>query len=162
MGQITKLSFMTAFVLTSAIGLTFGDSSSDFGKRIAGTYLSNTVDDALIIQLASDGSMTGILSEQFLNLGVVGESFSDTLGTWKRVGYRTILVTSVDVAFEKDVFLGVAAARYVIHFDRHFRRAKLNCTGAIYPPGVDPFSKDAEPIDDSEFECNEYFLKRLP
>lgn len=152
---------MTLAILESAIGVATADGRNEFGEWIAGTYLANTADDALILQLGTDGSTTVILSEQFSG-GVVGEFFSDTLGQWKRVGRRTIVVHSVDVAIDNSEFFGIAAAKYVIHFDRRFRRAKLNCTGAIYPPGVDPFSPDAEPIDETEFDCTDYSLKRLP
>lgn len=149
------------FVLSLAVGMAVAEDRPDFGERIAGTYLSNTEDDAVILQLGRDGNLTAILSEQFLNLGVIGESFSDTLGSWKRAGSRKIVASTVDIAFDGEVFVGVAAAKYVISFDPPFRTAYVGCTGALFPPGVDPFAKEAEPIPGSEFTCNEYTLKRL-
>ena len=161
MRQFVLLIVTATFVWSSAVGMAVAENGQDFGERIAGTYLSNTEDDAVILQLGRDGNLTVILSEQFLNLGVIGESFSDTLGTWKRAGSRKIVASAVDIAFDGEVFVGVAAAKYVVSFDHPFRTAFLSCTGALFPPGVDPFAKDAEPIPGSEFTCNEYTLKRL-
>jgi hypothetical protein len=153
---------VAAAVWSSVMGTAVAEHRSDFGEEIAGTYLANTQDNALIVQLGRDGSMTAILSEQFLKLGVIGESFSDTLGNWRRIGSRAIVVHSVDIAFDGETFVGVAAAKYMVRFDRHFRKALLNCTGAIFGPGVVPFSEDAEPLPGTEFACNEYLLDRIP
>jgi hypothetical protein len=161
MRQFMKRSLFAA-LLFSAPGMAFAEHSRDLEREIAGTYLSTLENDALILQLGRDGNMTIIFAEQFLNLGVIGEDFSNTKGNWKRVGLRRIVAHSVDIAFEGPELVGVAAARYVIDFDRHLQNARLNCTGAIFAPGVDPFSEDAEPLPGSVFACNEYFLKRLP
>ena len=53
---------------------------------------------------------------------------------------------------------------YIIKFDRWYQSARVTCKGEIYPPGMDPFSPDAEPISESEFTCGEEGLvfHRLP
>ncbi|HXV65310.1 MAG TPA: hypothetical protein VEK15_31735, partial [Vicinamibacteria bacterium] len=117
MRQLVLLVSTATFVLSSAVGLAIAENRSEFGERVAGTYLSNGGDDAVILQLGRDGNVTVILSEQFLSLGVIGESFSDTLGTWKRAGNRKIVASSVNIAFDGEIFVGVAAAKYVISFD---------------------------------------------
>lgn len=161
MRQLVLLVSTATFVLSSTVGLAIAENRSEFGERVAGTYLSNGGDDAVILQLGRDGNMTVILSEQFLSLGVIGESFSDTLGTWKRAGNRKIVASSVNIAFDGEIFVGVAATKYVISFDPPFGTAFLGCTGALFSPGVDPFAPNAEPIPGSEFTCNEYTLARL-
>lgn len=149
-------------LLSSVAGLARATSSRGFSGEIAGTYLSTSADDALILQLDRDGNMTVIFALQFLNLGVIGEDFSNSKGHWKRAGGRRIVANAVDIAFDQGMLIGVAAARYVIDFDHHLRNARLNCTGGIFAPGVDPFSPDAEPLPDTEFACNEYLLERVP
>jgi hypothetical protein len=154
-----KILVMTATLLSS--GLALAEGSRGFEGQIAGTYLSTSADDALILQLDGDGNVTVIFALQFLNLGVIGEDFSNSKGHWKRAGGRRIVANTVDIAFDEGMLIGVAAARYVIEFDRHLRKARLNCTGAIYAPGVDPFSRDAEPLPETEFACNEFILERV-
>jgi hypothetical protein len=160
--RLSMISLVAMVYLSSAAGTALAEHSRDFGGEIAGTYLATVNDDALILQLDRDGNMTVTFALQFLNLGVVGEDFSDTKGAWKRTGSRTIVAKSVDIAFDGPTLIGVGAARYEIAFDRHFRNAVLNCQGAIYPPGVEPFSNGAEPISGSEFECHTYMLHRIP
>jgi hypothetical protein len=163
MRNLLKSLLMAAALLPSVPGLARAESSRGFSaRRIPGTYLSISEDDALILQLDRDGNMTVIFALQFLNLGVIGEDFSNSKGYWKRAGGRRIVANAVDIAFDEGMLIGVAAARYVIEFDRRLRNARLNCTGAIFAPGVDPFSKDAEPLPGTEFACNEYMLKRVP
>ena len=61
-----------------------------------------------------------------------------------------------------DVFVGIAAVRYTISFDRGYRNVVLECQGALYEAGVDPFDDGSEPIPMSEFECGQIPLGRVP
>jgi hypothetical protein len=161
MRQVVRISLVVAVVLSLAVGIALAEHPGDFSKQIAGTYLLTSESNALILQLKRDGNMTLIISDQFLNQGILDQSFSDTLGTWKRAGSHKVVVNTVNIAFDADTFVGVAAVRYELSFDRHFQEAVLSCNGAIYAPGVDPFS-GADPLTDSEFDCGELHLKRLP
>lgn len=162
MRSLSKLCLIAAVLLSFMVRTAGAKHSRDFGDEIAGTYLATVENDVLILQLGSDGTMTVIFAEQFLHLGVLGEDFSNTKGDWKRVARRRIVASSVDIAFDGPTLLGVASTRYAIAFDRRFREAVLECTGAIYPPGVSPFAQDADPVPGSEFECDPYILERLP
>ena len=128
-------------------------NTTDADQGIAGTYITIKSDGANILQLTEDGNMTFIMSDQFINKGIVGESYSNTKGNWKEIGERQIAVSTVDVTFKDGKFAGVAYADYTIEFDENYEVAYLNCQGAIYPPGVDPMAADAQPIDGSQFKC---------
>lgn len=161
MRDVRKHALAAILISSCTAGMALAEHRSDFGEELAGTYLLNSEENGVIMQLSSDGNMLLIFSEEFLNLGIIGESFSDTLGSWKKAGRRKIVVETVNIAFS-DLFLGIAAVTYRIRFDRHYRQAKLECKGAIYAPGVDPYAPGAEPIPDSAFECDELTLRRLP
>ena len=83
----------------------------------------------------------------------MSDPFSNTLGFWKRSGFRELTATAVDITFESDGgdFVGVAAATYFFQFDKWFQSARVTCEGMIFPPGVNPFAPGAEPISGSEF-----------
>ena len=160
--------FMTAMALLGVLGQTSPTSAfgpDGFGAHGVGTYLAIQEDSATILQIHRDGTMGLIFSGQFAG-GVLSDPFSNTLGSWKRSGLRELTATTVDITFESEggVFVGVAAATYIIKFDRWYQSARVTCKGEIYPPGVDPFSPDAEPISGSEFTCGEEGLvfHRLP
>ena len=129
----------------------------------AGTYLSTQPEAAHILQISADGNMTFIMSWQFDNEGVIGESYSNTKGNWKMSGPKTITAGTADIAFKNGAFIGVAYSRYNIQFDKGFQGAALTCSGALYPPGVNPLDQDAQPIAGSEFTCSEPIrFERIP
>jgi hypothetical protein len=139
------------------------DARGDLGDKIAGTYLAVQDDGAQVLQINGDGNLSVIFSLQFTNGGVVHEAFSDTLGSWSRTGRREITARTADLAFRSaSEFLGVGAATYVIEFDRRFQTAIVTCEGAIYPPGVNPFDVDAEPIAGTEFTWSASEFHRIP
>jgi len=134
-----------------------------FPWPIAGTYLSVEQDGANIMQISADGNMSFITSDQFAGLGGLGESYSDTLGSWKWTGTRKITAELLDIGFDKDdgTFVGVAAYTAFIKFSRDLKTANLTCKGAVFGPGVDPFGPGAEPITGSEFTCGEMKFQRV-
>jgi hypothetical protein len=135
------------------------------GKTSTGTYLAIENDGATILQINRDRTLSLIVSSQFEG-GVLSDPFSNTLGSWKRSGFRELTATTVDITFQSEGgdFVGVAAATYFIKFDRRFQSARVTCEGSIFPPGVNPFAPGAEPISGSEFTCGEegIFFHRLP
>jgi hypothetical protein len=133
-------------------------------NKIAGTYLSITSDGAVIMHIHADGTLSMILSEQFAGGGVIGESYSNGLGTWKWTGWLGITATTVDIGYEPSdgAFVGVSAARNWITFSSDFDTATLTCEGAVFPPGVNPFESGAEPIPGSEYTCGELVFHRIP
>src|SRR5262249_50105081 len=121
---------------------------------IAGTYLRVTENGAEILQISRDGNLSFILSSQFSGGGVLGESFSNTLGSWKKTGTREITAGTVDLTFKNGAeFMGVAATTNVIKVERKFQTATMTRQGRIFPPGVDPFHPGAIPVPNSEFTC---------
>ena len=146
----------------AALGQANPASVQGLGGKIAGTYLAVQDDGAQVLQIGRDGNLRAVLSIQFTGGGVLGESFSNTLGSWHTTGRREVTATTVDLTFQSgNVFFGVAAATFVITFDETFETAIATSEGAIFPPGVNPFDADAEPIAGSEFRSRLEF-HRIP
>ena len=146
---------VATFLVSGQAGRALADEEAGLGDKVAGTYLAVTENGATILQISRDGNLSSILSIQFTGGGVIGESFSNTLGSWKKTGTREITATTVDLSFQSfgPGFIGVAATTYVIKFDQKFQTGTMTCQGRIFPPGVDPFKLGANPILDSEFTC---------
>ena len=140
-----------------------GQASVDgLGDKIAGTYLAVQQDGAQVLQIGRDGNLRVVLSIQFSGGGVLGESFSNTLGSWNTTGRRQVTARTVDLTFQNgNVFFGVAAATFVITFDETFQTAIATSEGAIFPPGVNPFAADAQPIAGSGFRSR-FEFHRIP
>jgi hypothetical protein len=160
--------FMTvlmAWLLFLPVSSAFAFDIGGIGERSAGTYLSVEGDESTIMQISKDGNLSLIFSDQFSG-GVFGDPFSNTLGSWKRSGKRELTANAADITFDATTkeLVGVGAAIYVIKFDKWFRSAIMTCQGAIYAPGVNPFSPGATPIPDSDFTCGDEGLvfHRLP
>jgi hypothetical protein len=49
-----------------------------------------------------------------------------------------------------------------MEFDKKFQTVTVSCEGAIFPPGVDPFEADAEPIAGTEFTWSASAFHRIP
>src|SRR5262244_2779439 len=113
---------VATFLVSGLAGRALADEDGGLGNKIAGTYLAVLVDGAQMLQISRDGNLSFIFSIQFSPSGVLGESFSDTLGSWKRTGQREITAGAANLAFQNgSVFFGVAATTYVIKFDQKFQ-----------------------------------------
>lgn len=133
-------------------------------NKIAGTYLEIKGDGANIMHIHADGNLSIISSEQFAGGGIIGESYSNSLGTWKWTGWLEITATTVNICYEPadGAFVGVGATTNWITFNSDFDTATLTCEGAVFPPGVDPCDPGAEPIPGSEYTCGEAVFHRIP
>jgi hypothetical protein len=162
---VLLIAALATFFVVGPASPTFAFDLGGLGKKSAGTYLAIQNDEVTILQIHQDGCLSLINSFQFEG-GVLGDPFSNTLGSWKRSGLRELTATAVDITFKSESgnFVGVAAATYLIKFDKWFQSARVTCEGAIFAPGVNPFSPGAEPISGSEFTCGEEGLlfHRLP
>ena len=158
----TKRSFAILMVFLIPIGLS-ASLGWAAGKDVGGTYLDTQNGASTIMQISRDGNFGLIASEQFGGGGVLGESFSNSLGTWKWTGKSKISAKTVNIAFDagNGSFTGVAAVTYFITFSKDLKTATLTCQGAIFPPGVDPFKAGATPIAGSEFTCGESQFNRI-
>jgi hypothetical protein len=151
---------VATFLVSGQAGRALADEEAGLGDKVAGTYLAVTENGATILQISRDGNLSSILSIQFTGGGVIGESFSNTLGSWKKTGTREITATTVDLNFKSDLnfqsgpeFIGVAATTNIMKFDQKFQTGTMTCQGSIFPPGVDPFQPKAKAITNSEFTC---------
>jgi hypothetical protein len=145
---------VATFLVSGQAGRALADEEGGLGDKIAGTYLAVSENGAEILQISRDGNLSFILSIQFSGGGALGESFSNTLGSWKKTGTREITATTVDLNFQSGPgFIGVAATTNIMKFDQKFQTGTMTCQGRIFPPGVDPFQPGAIPIPNSEFTC---------
>ena len=146
----------------SVLGQARPASVEGLGGKIAGTYLAVQEDGAQVLQIGRDGNLRAILSIQFTGGGVLGASFSNTMGSWNTTGRREITARTVDLTFQSgNVFVGVAAATLIITFDETFETAIATSVGAIFPPGVNPFDANAQPIAGSAFSSR-FEFHRIP
>ena len=151
---------VATFLVSGQADRALADEEAGLGDKVAGTYLAVTENGATILQISRDGNLSSILSIQFTG-GVIRESFSNTLGSWKKTGTREITATTVDLNFQSvpgqngPVFIGVAATTNIMKFDQKFQTGTMTCQGSIFPPGVDPFKLKPgdKPIPGSEFTC---------
>ena len=145
---------VATLLVSGQAGRALADEQAGLGDKVAGTYLAVTENGATILQISRDGNLSFISSIQFTGGGVLGESFSNTLGSWKKTGTREITATTLDLTFQSGPgFIGVAATTNIINFDQKFQTGTMTCQGRIFPPGVDPFQPGAIPIPKSEFTC---------
>ena len=160
---LALIAVATSWVLGQA-DRALADEEGGLGGKIAGTYLAVMENGAQVLQISQDGNLSFIFSTQFSPGGVLGESFSDTLGSWKKTGQREITAGTVNLTFQNfgPGFIGVAATTYVIKFDQKFQTGTVSCQGRIFPRGVDPFQRGATPIANSEFTCPATEFHRIP
>ena len=146
---------VATFLVSGQAGRALADEEAGLGDKVAGTYLAVTENGATILQISRDGNLSSILSIQFTGGGVIDESFSNTLGSWKKTGTREITATTVDLNFQSGEFIGVAATTNIMKFDQKFQTGTMTCQGSIFPPGVDPFKLKPgdKPIPGSELTC---------
>jgi hypothetical protein len=148
--------------------LVFGASLAvaDGGRGdFAGTYLASLPERAEILQLHQDGTAEITLSDQ-VTAGAGGFTFSDSLGSWKVTGPRTLSARFLNLNFDvtgPPSFTGTAVVDYVYQFSANFRTITVTCQGKIFPTGADPFNPSSVPY--VTFDCsylNGFVYQRMP
>jgi hypothetical protein len=136
------------------------------GANFTGTYVATLPERAEIFQLHRDGNLEITLSDQVTS-GAGGFTFSDSLGTWRMTGPRTLFARVVNLNFDVTgpaaTFSGTAVVEYKLQFAEDYRSFSATCQGKIFPPGQEPFSSSSTPV--TTFDCSYlhgYFHKRVP
>ena len=136
------------------------------GNDIAGTYIATLPDRAEILQLHRDGTAGMTLSDQVTS-GAGGFTFSDSFGSWRRTGPKTLAVRMVNLNFDVTgpaaTYSGAAVVDYALEFDTGFDTFAASCEGEIFPPGVDPLDPGSIPV--ATFDCaylDGFFYQRVP
>lgn len=135
-------------------------------EGFAGTYIATLPERAEILQLHRDGTAEMTLSDQ-VTFGAGGFTFSDSFGSWKEAGPRTLNARFVNLNFDltgsAPAYSGAAVVDYVLQFAPGFRTFTASCSGKIYATGVDPLAPGSTPV--TEFDCaylNGYRYRRVP
>ncbi len=142
----------------------FADSPPNAGD-FAGTYTATLPERAEILQLHRDGTAEITLSDQ-VTAGAGGFTFSDSFGSWKAVGSRTLRARFLNLNFDvtgTPSYTGVAVVDYTLQFAPSFRTFSASCDGKIYATGVDPFASGSVPV--VTFDCaylDGFLYKRMP
>lgn len=136
------------------------------GTDFSGTYMATLPERAEILQLHRDGTAEITLSDQ-VTAGAGGFTFSDSFGSWKITGPRTLTARFLNLNFDitgpAATYSGAAVVSYTFQFAPTFQTFAASCQGKIYPTGTDPFAPGAVPV--TEFDCsylNGYLYKRMP
>ncbi|PYQ55407.1 MAG: hypothetical protein DMF53_28195 [Acidobacteria bacterium] len=131
----------------------------------SGTYMATLPQRAEILQLHRDGTASITLSDE-VTAGAGGFTFSDSFGSWKVTGPRTLTARFVNLNFDvtgTPSYTGAAVVDYTFQFAPTFQTFSASCQGKIYPAGQDPFAPGAIPY--VVFDCsylNGYLYKRVP
>ena len=89
--------------------------------------------------------------------------YFNSVGEWRATGKQTIAVRSLDLVMDDSgKFIGISVATNTILFDDKFQVATVDCQGALYAPGTDPFADGATPVAGSEFSCGSMVFHRIP
>src|SRR5918996_402294 len=134
-----------AFLIPSALRPSEADNDSEFGEKVAGTYLV-TRDPAdgpsRILTIHANGNLSSIQSIQFSEgAGPEGNAgFSDQQGAWKKADNQQIEATVPDFVYDLSdgTFLGTSGAHYVLEFEQDFQIVEGTVEGKVFAPGVDP------------------------
>ena len=135
------------------------------GSGFSGTYIATLPHRAEILQIHRDGTAEITLSDQ-VTAGAGGFTFSDSFGSWKVTGPRTLTARFVNLNFDitgTPSYTGAAVVDYTLQFAPAFQTFTASCLGKIYPTGQDPFAPGSTPY--VEFDCaylNGYLYKRVP
>ncbi len=149
------------FSILGFIALTGLAAADDF----AGTYMATLPSRAEILQLHRDGTASITLSDEVTS-GAGGFTFSDSFGSWKITGPRTLTARFVNLNFDvtgPPAYTGAAVVDYTYQFAPGLGTFSASCQGKIYPTGQDPFAPGATPY--VVFDCsylNGYLYKRVP
>ena len=149
-----------------ALGASLASAESPGGgSSFTGTYIATLPERAEILQLHRDGTAEITLSDQ-VTAGAGGFTFSDSFGSWKVTGPRTLSARFVNLNFDvtgTPAYTGAAVVDYTLQFAPAFQTFTASCQGKIYPTGQDPFAPGSTPY--VEFDCaylNGYRYKRVP
>lgn len=135
------------------------------GSGFTGTYIATLPERAEILQLHRDGTAEITLSDQ-VTAGAGGFTFSDSFGSWKVAGPRTLTARFVNLNFDVTgipAYTGAAVVDYTLQFAPTFQTFSASCQGKIYPTGQDPFDPGSTPS--VEFDCaylDGYLYRRVP
>ena len=106
------------------------------------------------------------LSDQ-VTAGAGGFTFSDSFGSWRVIGPRTLSARFVNLNFDLTgsvpAYSGAAVVDYRLEFAPGFGTFEASCLGKIYATGQDPFAPGATPV--VEFDCaylDGFKYKRVP
>ena len=91
------------------------------GADYTGTYIATLPERAEILQLHRDGTAEITLSDQ-VTAGAGGFTFSDSFGSWKIAGPRTLTARFVNLNFDvtgTPAYTGAAVVDYTLQFAPH-------------------------------------------
>ena len=126
-----------------------GQTTEGFGERVAGTYfIEQSTGSFRVITLTSDGGLSAIDSSQGRSLIEKGVEFTSQHGSWQQNGAQALIATVIDFGVGADTTVGTTVATYELSFGRNFDTAEGVFTLLFFAPGVNPFTDDAEPIDE--------------
>ena len=159
-----KTAYCLSLLLLLGPGLARAEAP-DHGGDFAGTYSASLPTRAEILQLHRDGTAEITLSDQVTS-GAGGFTFSDSFGSWKVTGPRTLTARFLNLNFDvtgPPAYSGMAVVDYTFQFAPTFRTFAASCNGKIYPTGQDPFDPASTPV--TTFDCSYldgYLYKRMP
>jgi hypothetical protein len=160
-----KLRNLFLIVVLLAFGASLAAAEMPGGKGFTGTYIATLPERAEILQLHRDGTAEITLSDQ-VTAGAGGFTFSDSFGSWKITGPRTLSARFVNLNFDVTgipAYTGAAVVDYTLQFAPTFQTFTASCQGKIYPTGQDPFAPGSTPY--VEFDCaylDGYMYQRVP
>jgi hypothetical protein len=159
-----KTAYLLSILLTLGTSLALAEAPGH-GSDFAGTYSASLPERAEILQLHRDGTAEITLSDQVTS-GAGGFTFSDSFGSWKVTGPRTLSARFLNLNFDvtgPPAYSGMAVVDYTFQFAPNFRTFSASCNGKIYPTGQDPFAPGSTPV--TTFDCsylNGFLYKRMP
>ena len=160
-----KIRRLLAILAPLALSASLAAAEPHGGSGFAGTYIATLPERAEILQLHRDGTAEITLSDQ-VTAGAGGFTFSDSFGSWKSTGARTLTARFVNLNFDVTgipAYTGAAVVDYTLRFAPRFQTFTASCHGKIYPTGQDPFAPGSTPY--VEFDCaylDGYLYKRVP
>ncbi len=160
------VSILPALALCASAAAASGDNGGNGGNGFSGTYIATLPERAEILQLHRDGTAEITLSDQVTS-GAGGFTFSDSFGSWKITGARTLTARFVNLNFDVTgpaaTYSGAAVVDYTLQFAGNFRTFHASCSGRIYPTGSDPFAPGSVPV--TTFDCaylDGFSYRRVP
>jgi hypothetical protein len=160
-----KLRNLFLIVVLLTFGASLAAAEMPGGEGFTGTFIATLPERAEILQLHRDGTAEITLSDQ-VTAGAGGFTFSDSFGSWKITGPRTLSARFVNLNFDVTgipAYTGAAVVDYTLQFAPTFQTFTASCQGKIYPTGQDPFAPGSTPY--VEFDCaylNGFLYQRVP
>src|SRR5262245_24153834 len=121
-------------ILLSLLGLFAFGAGLAAADDFAGTYMATLPERAEILQLHRDGTAAMTLSDEVTS-GAGGFTFSDSFGSWKIAGPRTLSARFVNLNFDVTgvpAYTGAAVVDYTLQFAPTFQTFTASCQGRIY------------------------------